>query len=589
VDSNINSNHKTSNVALINPFGPSKTDISEPITHSQLDAHSSRGRLDSVVLRKQQQQQQQQQQLLQSHDEQDDVSNKFTKSRSFDRSVRSHKERSTSRRKNNSIKGSGGSSADSSNATASTHKGRLQTANTLEILVQSKQVHDHLKVHSNGPLANATRNRIKRKDAEDDELEPEQYPQRSTWHHTPSPSLSGHEWDKIVPSAPIQVVDAEAVTDMPFKAVTASERRYLVAPTLPQTPLSHLKLKEHTESASPPQSPSNAAHANRASGMKHSSRAHVASLSGHVSQGNAKEAPNSNLGLHRRNNSQSQRNQVPTDATMQSKRSSSSSSKINVNSAISYNHNNKNYRKSNNSDNLSNNRSASKAKRHHDSIAQESKSGQHTRSSSTSKFNDHNKKFNYQGRGIISHDTKYSPHSSKASTSSSAGRRHAEEDSHDEHAHDDHDDDQDFDDRTHTDVDELNDGDGSEDNDEINEEDEEGVPESDPEMEEYRDMNEQEKLEARKYEVSVAESVGIEQKKEMREMLFGQDGGILSDDGGCTYYIGIIDFLSEYDGGKQFNHCCVPSMCCIPSSEVSAVPVPEYGQRFHEFMKRAIK
>jgi len=79
-----------------------------------------------------------------------------------------------------------------------------------------------------------------------------------------------------------------------------------------------------------------------------------------------------------------------------------------------------------------------------------------------------------------------------------------------------------------------------------------------------------------------------QRQQRQRDTLFRRDGGVLSEDGTCIYYMGIIDFLSEYNFRKKFGKCFQVMCCCASPSLTSPATPEEYARRFMEFMNEAI-
>lgn len=67
-------------------------------------------------------------------------------------------------------------------------------------------------------------------------------------------------------------------------------------------------------------------------------------------------------------------------------------------------------------------------------------------------------------------------------------------------------------------------------------------------------------------------------------MLFEQDGGILSRDGKRIYYLGIIDTLTEFDMKKAAERNIKTLKYPTRRNEISAQPPDEYAQRMKEFV-----
>jgi len=62
---------------------------------------------------------------------------------------------------------------------------------------------------------------------------------------------------------------------------------------------------------------------------------------------------------------------------------------------------------------------------------------------------------------------------------------------------------------------------------------------------------------------------------------------IKSSDGSAIYYIGIIDYLTDYNVAKWFE-TTYKAMTTADRAGISAVPSSEYGERFRNFMKRKV-
>lgn len=62
------------------------------------------------------------------------------------------------------------------------------------------------------------------------------------------------------------------------------------------------------------------------------------------------------------------------------------------------------------------------------------------------------------------------------------------------------------------------------------------------------------------------------------------DGGILSSDGKCIYYLGIIDTLTMFGTKKKLEYG-LKTIRYLDNKDISCIPPQQYGDRFVSFMK----
>jgi len=62
------------------------------------------------------------------------------------------------------------------------------------------------------------------------------------------------------------------------------------------------------------------------------------------------------------------------------------------------------------------------------------------------------------------------------------------------------------------------------------------------------------------------------------------DGGILSSDGKCIYYLGIIDTLTMFGTKKKLEYG-LKTIRYANNKDISCIPPQQYGDRFVSFMK----